>query len=196
MEPACHRVLAGRWTSTCTYDRRRRTRPDHGAWCIGRAYGLRPRGSPAGWLYIVRDTEHASNGILAMAVPDIEEATSELRVAHHAQVSVVVASVRDMAGVVSCSIVIDHRRPDANWADLAGLRDAPEAHGLISVREDAWPQVTGSAEMRAVVSVEADNPDSVRWYAHEVLRLREDHPAWHDMERQLGKVGDRPGPGG
>jgi hypothetical protein len=39
--------------------------------------------------------------------------------------------------------------------------------------------------MRAVVSVEADNPDSVRWYAHEVLRLRQDHPAWQDMERQL-----------
>lgn len=47
--------------------------------------------------------------------------------------------------------------------------------------------------MRAVVSVEADNPDSVRWYAHEVLRLREDHPAWKDMERQLGKVPDGPG---
>ena len=39
--------------------------------------------------------------------------------------------------------------------------------------------------MRAVVSVEADNPDSVRWYAHEVLRLREGHPACQDMERQL-----------
>jgi hypothetical protein len=90
-----------------------------------------------------------------------------------------------VAGVVSCSIVIAHRRPDANWADLAGLRDAPEAHDLISVRADAWPQATGSPDMRAVVSVEADNPDSVRWYAHEVLRLRRDHPAWQDMERQL-----------
>ena len=97
-----------------------------------------------------------------------------------------------MAGVVTCSIVIAHRRPDVNWADLAGLRDAPEAHGLISVNEDAWPQTPGSADMRAVVSLEADNPDSVRWYAHEVLRLREDHPAWQDMERQLGKVNDRP----
>ena len=80
----------------------------------------------------------------------------------------VVGSVRDMVRVVTCSIVIAHRRPDTNWADLAGHRDAPEAHGLISVREDAWPQMTGSADMRAVVSVEADNPDSVRWYADEV----------------------------
>jgi len=95
------------------------------------------------------------------------------------------ATLRDVAGVVSCSIVIAHRRPDANWADLADLRDAPEAHGLISVSEDAWPAATGSQDLRAVVSLEADNPDSVRWYAHEVLRLREGHPAWQDMERQL-----------
>jgi hypothetical protein len=98
-----------------------------------------------------------------------------------------------MAGIVSCSIVIAQPRPDANWADLAGLRDAPEAHGLISVREDAWPLAAGSADVRAVVSVEADNPASVVWYAREVLQLREDHPAWRDMERQLGPVGDRPG---
>jgi hypothetical protein len=98
-----------------------------------------------------------------------------------------------MAGIVSCSIVIAHRRPDANWADLAGLRDAPDAHGLISVRDDAWPPAAGSAGMRALVSVEADNPDSVVWYAHEVLQLREDHPAWQDLERQLGHVGNRPG---
>jgi len=31
-----------------------------------------------GWLYIVRDADHAGNGIVAMAVPDIEEATSAL----------------------------------------------------------------------------------------------------------------------
>jgi predicted enzyme related to lactoylglutathione lyase len=31
-----------------------------------------------GWLYIVRDTDHAGNSIAAMAVPDIEEATSAL----------------------------------------------------------------------------------------------------------------------
>ena len=102
-----------------------------------------------------------------------------------------VASLRGMAGVVSCSIVIAHRRPDVNWAELAGLRDAPEAHGLISVSEESWPQVAGSGDMRAVVSVEAASPDSVRWYAHEVLRLREDHPAWQDMERQLGRAGNR-----
>ncbi len=32
----------------------------------------------AGWLYIVGDAEHAGNGIVAMAVPDIEEATAAL----------------------------------------------------------------------------------------------------------------------
>jgi hypothetical protein len=101
--------------------------------------------------------------------------------------------VPGMAGIVTCSIVIAHHQPDTNWADLSGHRDAPQAHGLISVSEDAWPQMTGSTDMRAVVSVEADNPDSVRWYAHEVLRLREDHPAWKDMERQLGRVHRGPG---
>ena len=33
----------------------------------------------AGWLYIVRDSQHAGNGIVAMAVSDIEEATSALQ---------------------------------------------------------------------------------------------------------------------
>jgi hypothetical protein len=47
--------------------------------------------------------------------------------------------------------------------------DAVATHRrAVSVSEDTWPQATGSADMRAVVSVEADNPDSVRWYAHEV----------------------------
>jgi predicted enzyme related to lactoylglutathione lyase len=32
----------------------------------------------AGWLYIVRDTQHAGNSIVAMAVSDIEEATFAL----------------------------------------------------------------------------------------------------------------------
>jgi hypothetical protein len=94
-----------------------------------------------------------------------------------------------MAGIVSCSIVIAHNRPDVNWADLDARRDAPEAHGLISVSEESWPHVRGSTAQRAVVSVEADNPDSVRWYAHEILHLREDHPSWRDMERQLGMSG-------
>ena len=97
-----------------------------------------------------------------------------------------------MAGVVSCSIVIAHRHPDANLADLDRHRDAPEVHGLISVSEHAWPQAPRSSDIRSMVSVEADNPDSVRWYAREVLRLREDQPAWHDMERQLGSVDARP----
>jgi predicted enzyme related to lactoylglutathione lyase len=33
----------------------------------------------AGWLYIVGDPEHAGNGIVALAVPDIDEATSTLQ---------------------------------------------------------------------------------------------------------------------
>src|SRR5215471_3916158 len=32
-----------------------------------------------GWLYIVRDEDHAGNSIVAMAVPDIEDATSALK---------------------------------------------------------------------------------------------------------------------
>jgi len=92
-----------------------------------------------------------------------------------------------MAGIVTCSIVIAHRRPDINWADLDTRRDAPEAHGLISIHEESWPDAPGSSSQRAVVSVEADNPDSVRWYAHEVLQLREGQPSWQEMERQLGR---------
>jgi hypothetical protein len=45
---------------------------------------------------------------------------------------------------------------------------------------------------RAVVSVEAANPDSVQWYAHEILRLREGQPSWQDMERQLDRYDDSP----
>jgi hypothetical protein len=88
--------------------------------------------------------------------------------------------------------VIAHRRPDVNWADLDTRRDAPEAHGLISVSEESWPDVPGSTSRRAVVSVEADNPDSVRWFAHEILQLREGQPSWQDMERQLDRYHDIP----
>ncbi len=90
-----------------------------------------------------------------------------------------------MAGIVSCSIVVAHGSPDVNWAELATRRDAPEVHGLISVSEEASPLAQGSGPMRAVLSIEADNPDSIRWYAHEILRLREGETAWRDMERQL-----------
>jgi hypothetical protein len=90
-----------------------------------------------------------------------------------------------MAGIVSCSIVIAHRRADINWADLEGRRDAPEAQGLISVNEESWPEVPGPQTRRAVLSVEADNADSVRWYAHGILRLHEGQPSWQDKERQL-----------
>jgi len=96
-----------------------------------------------------------------------------------------IATVRGMAGIGSCSIVIAHRSPDVNRAELATRRDAPEVHGLISVSEESWPLAQGSGAMRAVVSIEADNADSIRWYAHEILRLREGQSAWPDMERQL-----------
>jgi hypothetical protein len=40
-----------------------------------------------------------------------------------------------------------------------------------------------------VISIEADNIASIRWYAREVLRLTEGHPTWLDMERQLARAG-------
>ena len=54
--------------------------------------------------------------------------------------------------------------------------------------EESWPQVAGSTVMRAIVSIEATNAESIRWYAREVLRLRVSDPAWSDMERQLAAV--------
>ena len=39
--------------------------------------------------------------------------------------------------------------------------------------------------MRAVISIEADNADSIRWYVREIHGLREGHPVWLDVERQL-----------
>jgi predicted enzyme related to lactoylglutathione lyase len=36
------------------------------------------RVTDGGWLYILRDPEHAGNGIVAIAVPNIEEATALL----------------------------------------------------------------------------------------------------------------------
>jgi predicted enzyme related to lactoylglutathione lyase len=58
------------------------------AW-YGRFFGRAPdvvatdeevmwRVTGAGWLYIVRDTQHAGNGIVAMAVSDIAEAMATL----------------------------------------------------------------------------------------------------------------------
>jgi hypothetical protein len=89
------------------------------------------------------------------------------------------------SAVLRCSIVIAEAWPKVNRVDLAARRDAPEADGLISVSEESWPQVAGSTAMRAIVSIEATNAESIRWYAREVLRLREIDPAWSDMERQL-----------
>jgi hypothetical protein len=90
-----------------------------------------------------------------------------------------------MAGVVTCSIVLAERWPDANLTHIVTHQDAPEARGLISVSEESWPQATGAPALRAVITVEATNPDSIRWYARQVLDLAPDHPAWQDMERQL-----------
>jgi hypothetical protein len=89
-----------------------------------------------------------------------------------------------VAGGWSCSIVIAHRRPDANWADLAasGCSGGTRSDQCECGRLAAGDGVAGHAG-RGVGR--GRHPDSVRWYAHEVLRLRQDHPAWPDMERQL-----------
>ncbi|MGH9289428.1 MAG: hypothetical protein ACRD0V_14255 [Acidimicrobiales bacterium] len=60
---------------------------------------------------------------------------------------------------------------------------------MISISEESWPQAAGSTGMRAIISIEADNADSIRWYAREILGLRQGHPAWLDMERQLRAPG-------
>ena len=98
-------------------------------------------------------------------------------------------ALRAVPGVISCSIVIAERWPDVNLADLAMRRAAPEARGLISISEESWPQAAGSTARRAVISIEADNPESMRWYAHEILELDPGHPTWLDMERQLTASG-------
>lgn len=96
-----------------------------------------------------------------------------------------------VAGVVRCSIVIAERSPDDNLVDLAARRDAPEARGLISISEESWPQAAGTSAMRSVISIEADNADSVRWYVRDVLGLDAGHPTWLDMERQLRATDER-----
>jgi hypothetical protein len=96
-----------------------------------------------------------------------------------------IATLRAMSGVLTCSIVIVDRWPDVDLTDLGGRAGAPEARGLISISEESWPQAAGSRAMRAIISIEADNPASIRWYARAILKLNEGHPAWLDMERQL-----------
>jgi hypothetical protein len=49
--------------------------------------------------------------------PECSGSPRTAAVARREQFSRVVATVRGMAGIVSCSIVIAHRRPDINWAD-------------------------------------------------------------------------------
>lgn len=97
-----------------------------------------------------------------------------------------------MSGVVACSVVIVDRWRDVDLTELAGRAGAPEARGLISISEESWPQAAGSRVMRALISIEADNPDSIRWYAREVLGLQEGHAAWLDLERQLGASSTHP----
>jgi hypothetical protein len=96
-----------------------------------------------------------------------------------------------MSGVLTCSIVIADRWPDLDLSDLATRGGAPEARGLISINEESWPQAAGSTVMRAIISIEADNAASIRWYAGEVLRLSPRHAAWLEMERQLGAADRR-----
>lgn len=96
-----------------------------------------------------------------------------------------------MSGVVACSIVLVDRWSDVDLTELAGRAGAPEARGLISISEESWPQPAGSTVMRAVISIEADNADSIRWYVREILGLPEGHPAWLDVERQP-RAGDKP----
>jgi hypothetical protein len=97
--------------------------------------------------------------------------------------------VRVVSGVVACSIVLADHWPDVDLTELAGRAGAPEARGLISISEESWPQPAGSTVMRAVISIEADNADSIRWYVREILGLGEGNPAWLDMERQLRAPG-------
>lgn len=96
-----------------------------------------------------------------------------------------------MSGVVACSIVLVDRWSDVDLTELAGRAEAPEARGLISISEESWPQPAGSTAMRAVISIEADNADSIRWYVREILGVREGHPGWLDVERQL-RAADKP----
>jgi predicted enzyme related to lactoylglutathione lyase len=58
------------------------------------------------WLYIVRDAEHAGNSIVALAVPDIEAAVSEL---HSRRVSTGPIAPEGDAGLKSVA-----RDPDGN----------------------------------------------------------------------------------
>ena len=90
-----------------------------------------------------------------------------------------------MVGVVTCSIVVADRGSGINRCDLAAGRSSDEARGLISISEDSLPQATPGAGLRSVISIEATNAESIRWYAREILGLDRDHPAWHDMERQI-----------
>jgi hypothetical protein len=96
-----------------------------------------------------------------------------------------IATVLVVAGIVTCSIVIAEWAGNADRTDLTSGRDAPEARGLISIREESWPQTAGSSELRAVISIEATNGESIRWYARKILRLDRASASWDDMERQI-----------
>jgi hypothetical protein len=90
-----------------------------------------------------------------------------------------------MSAVLTCSIVIVDRWPDVDLTDLGGRAGTHEARGLIGIARNPGPQAACSRAMRAIISIEADNPASIRWYAREIHKLNEGYPAWLDMERQL-----------
>jgi hypothetical protein len=91
----------------------------------------------------------------------------------HGRIWLSVGTVRAMSGVVACSIVLVDRWSDVDLTELAGRAEAPEARGLISISEESWPQPAGSTAVR------------------EILGLREGHPGWLDVERQL-RAADKP----
>ena len=96
-----------------------------------------------------------------------------------------VATVLGVTGVLMCSIVVDESVADIDRTDLASGRNTPEARGLISITEDSRRQTGESLSVEAVISIEATNAESIRWYAHEILGLDKRHPSWDDMERQI-----------
>jgi hypothetical protein len=96
-----------------------------------------------------------------------------------------------VAGVVTCSIVVPDPTPGVDRTDLAAARETPQARGLISISEDSWPLADGSSGMQALVSIEATNAESIRWYASEILGIDETHPAWEDLERQIAGTAPR-----
>jgi predicted enzyme related to lactoylglutathione lyase len=66
-----------------------------------------------GWLYIVRDANHAGNSIVAMAVPDIEEAVAAL-----AARGVTTGPIQPQGDAGRKAVVLD---PDGNSIAIIGI---------------------------------------------------------------------------